>query len=1001
MLIKTDIQAFSLVGLFMALLSLPVVGWAQPNSPTEPANMIHFGVEEGLPSNTVYYVHQDKQGFIWFCTDKGVVRFDGMEMEVFTEEDGLSDKETFSITEDSKGRLWFATYNGLPTYFHEGRFYSPFNTSWLNKIKLNGYIKILYEDVNQNMWVGGKLFGLYRIEGDSSVHSGFNHMPLLTLYEDHKENLIFLCRGFFYYKVFQPKKNGYDSIQKIELSVVDSDQLNEISFGIGKYIFDAQHDLLLRIGANTNWLHISNDSILQYLSLEDQPIWYNVLMASDNKIYITHEGGISTLSYNRTNEQSYLLSSYVQLPGLQVSYFIIDDEGDSWVTSLNDGVYYMPQQFTTRYTNDVDRTMYLFEHDEDLWAVWEGKGIGRYINNESKLEIDFPSIYQWSRIDENYWSLFGVFNNHTIYDHGNDAFIPSFTGGGAIIKRDTCYWNGSSNGFEIYSVLINQSDTGDEGRSSALELDGGYDRRQRLPYPVTALEEYGEDCLIASQKGLALYNSRLDTAYLFPQLQGQHIIDLSSYPLGDLQWYWLYSEGTITGFSTELDTISYQSEVFKTYSFNKIAQINDTLLGLSSDHGLLLFDIDHKAAELYPLARISNMNGLPNNQVNDFLLFHDTLFIATDVGVAFTPISTINHYELGGSPIPMIKQFLVDGQPKSTFDHIRIPDGNQGVEVVHAGIQYRSLGQIQFRYRFNENDNWVETFQPREYFPNLSSGTYHYEVQAKGLEGGWSEESATIDFTILAPIYQRWWFLILANLIVIGLIILAVYRRNQKQKKEAQLAIKLSTYELKALRAQINPHFIFNVLASIQRFILTNDKLAANEYLTKFSRLTRMTLNHSDKLLVPLEDELKSIEYYMELERLRLDMGFDYKIEVGEAIDPTRLQIPPLMLQTFLENAIWHGVAQLETQGQVTVSVQGVADKYHISIRDNGIGREASAKVRSKSHKSRGTSIVFEKLALLNKMHYGSQASVEYIDHDNQDGSSAGTEVLIILPHMQ
>ena len=702
------------------------------------------------------------------------------------------------------------------------------------------------------------------------------------------------------------------------------------------------------------------------------------------------------LTLDPEREYVYSFSDYLELPNLQPSYFLIDAEGDQWVSTLNNGVYFIPQVIAEPYGQVVDPTIELFVNNRTLWAAWKDKGAGTYHEGNRYLVSDFTDLAKFYTIDSVTWIMVGAKKLNTVlfdaHTRTSSSLFPSWE---QIIIRNSTYWIGSTLGFKVLSDFVDVQTSFSQDHEKLVLGEN------KVRDPINAIESFGEHCLIASQRGLVLYDSDLDTIISYPEFHNQNIVDLSSYSVEDLTWYWLYTGDTIYGFSSKQDTLIVANEAPNSFTVNRIQQINDTLLGVSSDYGLQVFQINFENRSLKQLIRLSQSNGLSHSQVNDFLLLHDTLFIATDHGVSFSPLERIRSYSVIPPPSPLIKRVLVDGKIREIGEVIRVPLGNQDVEIVHTGIQYRSLGQIQFRYRINEEGSWKVTSQPKQFFTNLGSGSYHYEVQAKGIEGGWSEQSAHFDFVVVAPIYQRWWFLVLANLVVVGLIVLSIYARNQKLKKDASLAAKLSAFELKALRAQINPHFIFNVLASIQRFILTNDKLAANEYLTKFSRLTRMTLNHSDKLLVPLEDELKSIEYYMELERLRLDMRFDFEIIVDADFDPTRLQIPPLILQTFIENAIWHGVAQLQSQGLVTVSVLGVDGYYHISIRDNGIGRQASHKTKSANHKSKGTTIVYEKLALLNQMHYGDDASIQFIDHHHEDGTPAGTEVLIILPHMQ
>jgi len=194
------------------------------------------------------------------------------------------------------------------------------------------------------------------------------------------------------------------------------------------------------------------------------------------------------------------------------------------------------------------------------------------------------------------------------------------------------------------------------------------------------------------------------------------------------------------------------------------------------------------------------------------------------------------------------------------------------------------------------------------------------------------------------------------------------------EKKHAELQHQASELEMQALRAQMNPHFIFNCLSSINRFIFKNDNKTASDYLTRFSRLIRMVLMHSQKKLITLEDELEMLRLYLDLERLRFKDAFDYSITTTNIVDAGAIFIPPLLLQPFCENAVWHGLMHKESKGHLNVIISEVISEdnkvLHCIIEDDGIGREKAAELKSKSaenEKSMGLKITTERLALLNQ----------------------------------
>ena len=197
------------------------------------------------------------------------------------------------------------------------------------------------------------------------------------------------------------------------------------------------------------------------------------------------------------------------------------------------------------------------------------------------------------------------------------------------------------------------------------------------------------------------------------------------------------------------------------------------------------------------------------------------------------------------------------------------------------------------------------------------------------------------------------------------------------EKRQTEFQKKTTELEMQALRAQMNPHFIFNCLSSINRFILKNEPDAASDYLTRFSRLIRMVLINSQKSLITLEDELDMLTIYLDMERLRFKNNFDYHIVFTNRVDAGAIYIPPLLLQPFCENAIWHGLKHLsdpqsgrDEHGKLDIILSMEDKVLNCSITDNGIGRQKAAEIKSKSaeeNKSLGLKITTERLALLNQ----------------------------------
>jgi LytS/YehU family sensor histidine kinase len=225
-------------------------------------------------------------------------------------------------------------------------------------------------------------------------------------------------------------------------------------------------------------------------------------------------------------------------------------------------------------------------------------------------------------------------------------------------------------------------------------------------------------------------------------------------------------------------------------------------------------------------------------------------------------------------------------------------------------------------------------------------------------------------------------------------------QRMESERSKAELQQQATELEMQALRAQMNPHFIFNALNSINRFILQNDKLQASEYLTKFSRLVRMILQNSQAPLIPLESELEALQLYMELESIRFDYQFEYTINIEGEIDSSAVKLPPLIIQPYVENAIWHGLMHKEEKGHLDIKIMEQEDFLLCKIIDDGVGRKKAAELKSKSassHKSMGMRITADRIAMLQqKKHPGSYVTIH--DLILPDGCAGGTEVTLKIP---
>ncbi len=226
-----------------------------------------------------------------------------------------------------------------------------------------------------------------------------------------------------------------------------------------------------------------------------------------------------------------------------------------------------------------------------------------------------------------------------------------------------------------------------------------------------------------------------------------------------------------------------------------------------------------------------------------------------------------------------------------------------------------------------------------------------------------------------------------------------LYNRYQLKQK-SKFELKAIQMELKALRAQINPHFTFNIMTSIQHYILDNQPDAAQKYLGKFARLVRSVLDNSETPLVTIEEDLKALDLYVELDTLRFENNFDYKKIIDEEIDVGFDRIPAMLLQPHVENAIWHGLQHKEGKGKITVELKRQEDMLLCSIEDNGVGRKKAQELQSANktkHKSMGMFISRERLRIINSKNK-SNLNVNVRDLEDANGKALGTRIELFVP---
>lgn len=426
--------------------------------------------------------------------------------------------------------------------------------------------------------------------------------------------------------------------------------------------------------------------------------------------------------------------------------------------------------------------------------------------------------------------------------------------------------------------------------------------------------------------------------------------------------------------------------------FRGIAEDSNQNVFFATSEGLHIYR--KKIDEVF---RLTQIDGLPTNYlVNSFFeLNNEKIAIGIDGGILIIDMQKAVDTQLTNRL--EITQIKINGIPKNiNSHHIELQKDERDLIINFSDLSFLDDEKVIFRYKFSDEKNWHELDKNPELSLNhIQPGDYEILIEARDNLG--NTQSKKLKITILAhpPFTKSYLFYGILISILFGVIFMINRHLWKRKEKEQRYLRRIKEAEMQTLRSQMNPHFLFNTLNSINSYIIQNKSESASAYLTTFSKLMRNILDNSKHEMISLKKEMQTLKLYLELESARLEHSFDYKFEVDPNIDSEYLQIPPLIIQPFTENAIWHGLRNKTEKGLLEVIVKEINhETLQIIIQDNGIGREASKKLKKDQtqHKSYGIEITTERLKTLD-----SNNSVEIIDLYNADKTSTGTQIIITL----
>lgn len=943
-----------------------------------------FSIKEGLPSSETYFVYQDRKGYIWFCTDRGVVLYDGFHMEVMTTKNGLPDNVIFWIYEDAKGRIWFISYNGLLSYYENHRVVKyKYNHLISDYIGNNLYpFKTFSVDKDQNVFFSSGNNGILKIDSKGKSSLVKYAQDPLTFDRINGTYLVTFNLGL-------PAKKKPVTYQAV---IRENGQLKLRTRNKQAYKNNVQAYLSeLKIAGGRKVVRIQ-DSFYD-VSHPDETLYFpgaTGYFPVGNDLWITTVNGTYRLKDVRKHGLGKAPRQHL-LAGYRVSSVFKDREKGMWFSTLDKGIVYMPNSIVRNLSvledsKEVDVTQLVVTPDREIY----------YANYRGVFRLsDHKSLLISNDISRNVVSRFR-----------DVLLVPRVSKEQPLDLKDKYVWRVPN-----YYDHFNEGDTSVLLCSSAVlrlhrtgKLDTLYDYFRSGKYSKN-LHHFFETVCSSDQgsvyagnaKGLFCLKNGVWENSMFPEAIRKNRVSCVRYSreLGLVigtrgEGIYLFRNGRITHHITsENGMVSDQ--------INKLYLEKDGVtcwVATNSGVSKLLF-IGRKYVRVH---NVMSVNGLATNEVNGICLQGKSAYLATKKGLSRFPrdlrflINPLNHQI-------SVTKLTIDGMityPRSK--KLEVASDAKIIQVDLRSTNYKSFGNQQYKFRLRSTDKWTYGTSGSIDFYDLTSGEYHLELSYLSDNGIWQKPYPILDIRKNARFVETFWFyLILVLASFIGALV--VFRIRAKEiDRQRKYKRQIEKLEQKALLAQMNPHFIFNSLNSIQSFLVYHENELAEKYLQMLSQLIRMTLNNSRESEVMIEQEIAVLSKYIELEKMRFKDRFNFKVTISLTHSELQRYVPPMLIQPFVENAIIHGFKGLDREGKLEVNFKQLMDnRLVVEVIDNGNGYRENGGPGSSDHKSYGMEITSERLSLFRqKYNFEFDFTVESLT--DEEGKPAGTKVVIVIP---
>jgi len=910
----------------------------------------------------IYDVIQDNSLNYWFATDQGFYKYDNYKFQLIecNEMKGFS---AFGFAKDSKGIIYCYNLNNQ-----------------IIKIE-NNKCSILYE-----------MKGDERSNNISLAITNDDKLIILSktcyLFDNNKQVLKFKTSHSSYFGItFKTKSGAIVShvSTKDTLLIYENKKIRlqhcKVSEGhLGGVLYFYRIDgNAYAVSSSDKKVYSFNETTFEFTLLpknnwidEKEFLRY---YAANNELWIA--GTISGIKRFKTPNNHQLSSKLYE--NLFISDVFEDAEGNILLSTFNNGVLVIPNlEIPDVLNNSEEKAIISIHNDKDIGIIMGTlKGELLNFNNYNSLSKDgtkpLQALFSW----DNY--PYVLFDDRLIkaYNKNTKKTIPLFEASlkDAVRISDSILYLALNVG-----VCKLQIDKGDKFKVT--NIDALKTRTNSIE-----AEPKTQNIYVATSDGLKILkaNSQIENI----ELKGEQLFanDLSSdkntlYASTKKNGILFFRNGKIIKqIKPQINGINI--EIYKLI-------VNDVKIYANSSQGFVIIDLDGNV-----ISRLNMAHGFSTNKIFDFEIIENNLWISHSKGVQKIKLSLLE--KKVEKPLIYISSIVVND------DTINIPnqkiifdDHNRKFVFNISSPTLKNKENIKYHHQLIGYDkNWITSiFSDNKITYNaLSPGNYKFEIKAEN-QGVFSNVTS-FTFQIKYPFYLRWWFITFSIILFLILVYLIYRRQLNIQRKKSEQINELNASKLTAIQSQMNPHFIFNSLNSVQDLILKGDVEHSYTYITTFSDLVRRTLNYSEKDFIDFEQEIKLLELYLSLEKLRFKKDFNYEIMYDNIED---IMLPPLLVQPFIENALVHGLLHKEGAKKLKITFE-LKERLICTVEDNGIGREKAKAIKQRQrseHESFSGRAIKKRFEILSNV-FGGAFGYEYEDlHEN--GKATGTKVTLMIP---